>query len=86
MMPLYLIVDGGWGEWGSWSSDCPTNCLQERKRKRTRTRTCSNPAPQGDGIGCEGKNIDLQNCGKKKLNCFCVVFCFSISVDKIFVD
>ena len=32
MLTLYLVVDGGWGDWGPWSSDCPTDCLQERKK------------------------------------------------------
>ena len=26
-LSLYLVVYGGWGDWGPWSSDCPTDCL-----------------------------------------------------------
>ena len=65
-MPFYPVVDGGWGEWGPWSIDCPVNCMQERKKKRSRirTRACSNPAPQGDGIACVGEKIEMEMCGK----------------------
>ena len=74
-LPLYFVVDGGWGDWGPWSLECPIDCLQGRKRMRTRTRTrlCSNPAPQGDGLDCEGKNTDSHICGRNKLTCGIVV-------------
>ena len=57
-------MDGRWGAWGPWSSDCPTNCLRERKRWRIRRRTCTNPAPQGDGNDCRGDKIEQDICGK----------------------
>ena len=72
MISIFFIVDGGWEEWGPWSFDCPTNCLQERKRSRSRTRTCSDPAPQGDGTDCVGENTDSHNCSKNSSICFYV--------------
>ena len=61
---------GLWGDWGPWSSDCPTDCLPGRKRTRTRTRTCTNPTPQGDELDCTGAKFEQQICGKNKLTCF----------------
>ena len=66
MLSLYFLVDGGWGDWGPWSFNCLTNCLQE-KRMRRRTRTCTNSVPQEDGFDCEGENTDWQICGKNHI-------------------
>ena len=71
-------MDGGWGNWGPCSSNCPTDCLQERKKSRIRTRTCTNPAPEGDGNDCSGESTDQQTCGGKLL--------FASKYRKIVVD
>ena len=68
VLPSYLLVDDGWGEWGKWSSCGSDYCLVEprtktRKRTRTRTRTCSNPASQSGRRDCSGENIDTTICG-----------------------
>ena len=49
------MVNGGWGEWESWSS-CGSNC------KMTRTRGCNNPAPANGGSDCEGNIEEVTNC------------------------
>ena len=72
MLPPYLAVDGGWGDWGLLSVDSPINCLQERKRKRTRATTCTNPPPQEDGFDCRGESTESQICSRDKFICFFV--------------
>ena len=45
-----LLVNGGWGEWSSWT-ECPVNCGSGH---RNRTRLCDNPVPQIGGYDCTG--------------------------------
>jgi hypothetical protein len=47
---VYLVVDGNWGAWSSWS-ECDELC---GGAKVTRTRQCDNPAPANKGKDCVG--------------------------------
>ncbi|XP_019645297.1 PREDICTED: receptor-type tyrosine-protein phosphatase U-like [Branchiostoma belcheri] len=51
-------VDGGWSEWGDWSS-CSVSCGEGNM---TRTRTCDNPSPAYGGRDCEGTASETQTC------------------------
>jgi len=53
-----LLVDGGWSEWGSWTS-CSHTC---GGGSQTRIRTCTNPPPSGVGADCQGGNSQSQSC------------------------
>ncbi|XP_073720146.1 SCO-spondin isoform X2 [Misgurnus anguillicaudatus] len=52
------FVDGGWGQWVSWS-ECSTPC---GGGVRMRLRQCNNPAPQGGGRECAGSGEQLKVC------------------------
>ena len=81
ILPSYLVVDGGWNEWGNWSS-CSGNYLERNKTStRTRTRTCSNPAPQSGGRGCSGENVDTKICS---IDAFIICF-FVITLPEILI-
>ena len=47
-------VDGGWGDWGPWSS-----CT---KGQRTKERKCDRPKPQFNGQDCIGAKIIYESC------------------------
>ena len=51
-------VDGGWGEWRSWSS-CSRSCGGGIKRT---VRECDNPAPSRGGLYCTGDRVRYQSC------------------------
>ncbi|XP_070199321.1 sushi, von Willebrand factor type A, EGF and pentraxin domain-containing protein 1-like [Littorina saxatilis] len=53
------IVDGGWGEWSSWSQ-CSATCGGQQQRQRP----CNNPAPQHGGLNCTGDALLTQSCGQ----------------------
>ncbi|CAH3040441.1 unnamed protein product, partial [Porites evermanni] len=53
-----LLVNGGWSEWGSWTS-CSHTC---GGGSQTRMRTCTNPPPSGGGADCQGGNSQSQSC------------------------
>ena len=55
---LHLPVDGGWSEFGDWST-CSKTCGGGTK---TRTRTCTDPAPNHGGADCVGEDTESQNC------------------------
>ncbi|XP_030631603.1 complement component C8 alpha chain isoform X2 [Chanos chanos] len=46
--------DGAWSCWGSWSS-----CVSGKK---TRQRQCNNPAPENNGVPCQGSSEQTQHC------------------------
>ncbi|KAL5261923.1 hypothetical protein ACHWQZ_G007584 [Mnemiopsis leidyi] len=51
-------VDGGWSNYGDWSS-CSADC---GGGTQTRTRTCTNPAPANGGADCEGESTETNEC------------------------
>ena len=59
-MPLNILVNGGWGDWGQWS-ECPVSC---GGREITRARVCKNPAPQFVGADCVGDATETVLCNK----------------------
>ena len=50
---LCELVDGNWGEWGSWTT-CSKTCSGGLRK---RTRTCSNPLPQYGGLNCTDSSM-----------------------------
>lgn len=54
-------IDGGFSEWGKWSS-CSESC---GNGKRTRYRNCSNPEPQFGGENCIGLFENIEECNVK---------------------
>jgi hypothetical protein len=46
----YILVNGGWADWASWSA-CPVTC---GRGLQYRYRTCTNPTPNYGGFGCTG--------------------------------
>ncbi|XP_035668229.1 coadhesin-like isoform X2 [Branchiostoma floridae] len=51
-------VDGGWSDWGPWST-CSVTC---GVGEQTRDRTCTNPAPANGGADCDGLTQETQAC------------------------
>ncbi|XP_022783430.1 coadhesin-like [Stylophora pistillata] len=51
-------VDGGWTPWNSWT-ECSATC---GGGTRSRTRACTNPPPSGDGSGCIGSYVEVEQC------------------------
>ena len=51
-------IDGGWAEWGQWTS-CNTIC---GGGKRSRSRTCTFPAQEGAGNPCPENSVDEEDC------------------------
>ena len=52
-------MDGGWSEYGNWSSCTGGICgvgIQYRNR------TCTNPEPVGGGADCTGESGEERNC------------------------
>ena len=55
----YILVNGGWADWASWSA-CPVTC---GRGLQYRYRTCTNPTPNYGGFGCTGGlKYDTQYC------------------------
>ncbi|WAR29372.1 HMCN1-like protein [Mya arenaria] len=52
-------VDGGWGDWSTWS-ECDANC--GKKGMKERRRYCDNPAPEGTGVDCPGDYEEKVEC------------------------
>ena len=60
ILSLYILVNGGWANWGAWSA-CPVTCGTSLQY---RYRTCTNPKPNYGGFGCTGGlKYDTQFCG-----------------------
>ncbi|GBP26619.1 Semaphorin-5A [Eumeta japonica] len=62
--PNLVPVDGGWSQWGPW-----TTCTSEggpicgpNAGWRERRRTCNNPVPKYGGADCDGIKIEKQIC------------------------
>ena len=53
-----LLVDGGFSDWDEWGA-CTAAC---GGGDQTRARRCDNPAPQFDGLDCEGPLTGCQRC------------------------
>ncbi|XP_063691535.1 SCO-spondin-like [Bolinopsis microptera] len=56
-----LKVDGGWGDYGDWST-CSVEC---GGGTQTRTRNCNSPLPANGGVECEGDTEDKQSCNEQ---------------------
>ena len=55
---IYVIANGKWGPWSSYS-ECSVTCGTGNK---TRSRKCNNPPPSGNGKKCEGKKEQTVDC------------------------
>ncbi|XP_021341555.1 uncharacterized protein LOC110442324 isoform X2 [Mizuhopecten yessoensis] len=51
-------ADGGWSEWGAWST-CSVTCAMG---KRSRYRSCSSPAPAYGGQFCNDYPVQFEPC------------------------
>ena len=58
----HVVVDGAWGDWGSWMN-CNTDC---GVAIQNRTRSCTNPTPQYGGTDCFGEDTLTQACNNHK--------------------
>jgi hypothetical protein len=54
----HMSIDGGWTEWGTWSS-CSLTC---GGGVRSQSRTCTNPRPSVSGSNCDGKDMKVTPC------------------------
>ena len=55
---MFVVVNGGWSDFGKWS-ECSVTCGEGI---RERTRTCTNPAPAHGGLDCVGDNNEKESC------------------------
>ena len=53
--------DGGWSEWGPWST-CSVTCGDRSSHSRVYHRTCDNPPQSGNGAPCEGSSAAYTSC------------------------
>lgn len=53
------VVNGGWSEWGSWTSTCSQPCGEGT---HTRWRYCDTPTPSFNGTKCVGSNTEKKSC------------------------
>ncbi|XP_070579556.1 uncharacterized protein [Ptychodera flava] len=51
-------LDGGWSEWGLWST-CSSGCGEGRANRR---RYCNNPTPMNGGALCKGPLLEDKKC------------------------
>ena len=59
---FYLIVDGSWSAWGTWS-ECTATCAPGGTQ--IRYKECNNPAPAYGGLNCAGDNFVSQTCNQQ---------------------
>ena len=66
---IFLVVDGGWSEYGEFSewSACSVTC-EKGTQSREQSRTCTNPEPEFGGKYCVGDatNVEIRSCDMKK--------------------
>ena len=55
---MFVVVNGGWSDFGEWS-ECSVTCGGGIKE---RTRTCTNPPPSNGGACCVGDNVEAKSC------------------------
>ena len=55
---IYILVDGKWGAWASWTT-CTESC---GRGERTRERECNDPAPLFGGATCSGNTTEGGEC------------------------
>ena len=55
-------IDGGWGDWKSWSS-CSRSCGGGIRKS---VRECDNPAPSRGGFYCIGDRVRYQSCNTQQ--------------------
>lgn len=53
-----MAVDGGWGQWTTWST-CSVACGDGQE---TRSRFCNDPAPSNGGQDCSGVSEESRSC------------------------
>ena len=51
-------VNGGWTDWGNWTTCSPT-CDNGTE---SRSRSCTNPAPRYGGEDCDGDAVETRAC------------------------
>ena len=59
---LYILVNGGWTNWGEYGQ-CSKTCGLGSKVKR---RTCTNPPPSFGGSQCSGTSSSSTSCKMKE--------------------
>ncbi|XP_045163524.2 A disintegrin and metalloproteinase with thrombospondin motifs 6-like [Mercenaria mercenaria] len=62
-------ADGGWSQWGTWSS-CSVSC---GGGVRSQSRTCTNPSPSLTGKYCDGKNMQISSCNDNSCGSYATV-------------
>lgn len=55
---IYIVVDGSWTPWTSFST-CTVTCGGGESK---RTRNCTSPLPQHGGKNCSGVNNETKIC------------------------
>ena len=58
VVDLFLVVDGGFGDWSEWGA-CSAACGEGQSVRR---RLCDHPAPQYGGRKCEGPAEESKTC------------------------
>ena len=53
---MFLLVDGGWSDWGEWGLCTYKSALNEAREEKE--RTCTNPAPANGGNTCGTDNME----------------------------
>lgn len=56
--PVHVAIDGGWGQWTTWSPCAAFGAVQRTQR----TRSCSNPFPSHGGADCAGPSAQNTIC------------------------
>ncbi|KZR99821.1 Netrin receptor UNC5C [Daphnia magna] len=51
----FIVVDGRWNAWSTWSN-CGPDCKHHRRR------SCTSPSPSNGGKYCVGRDLMSANC------------------------